>query len=78
MRTELDRRHTTWRGLVAGVLAATLAMMKRLYRKPRGGRRRSFRQVALALNDAGRPTRQGGPWQAATVRGILMRRTKGA
>jgi DNA invertase Pin-like site-specific DNA recombinase len=53
---------------------ATLAKMKALFRKPRGGRRRSFRQVADALNAAGLKTRQDGQWQAATVRGILIRK----
>jgi len=55
--------------------AETLKMMRRLYRKPRGGKRLSFGAVAKALNEAARPTRQGGPWQAATVRGILLRKT---
>lgn len=54
--------------------ADTVAMMRKLYRKPKGRERRSYRQIVEALNAAGRTTRQGGLWQAATVRGILLRK----
>ncbi|HUS45346.1 MAG TPA: recombinase family protein [Phycisphaerae bacterium] len=54
--------------------AETLKMMSKLYRKPRGGERRSFGEIAKALNEAGRPTRTGKPWAAPTVKGILGRK----
>ena len=51
----------------------TLARMRKLYRKPKGRDRMSYAAIAKVLNDEGYSTRQGGPWQAATVRGIVLR-----
>lgn len=53
--------------------AETLARMKALRRKPRGKPRLSYAKVADALNAENHPTRGGGQWYAASVRGILER-----
>jgi len=50
-----------------------LEAMRRLARKPRGGQRRSYAQVAAELNASGVPTRTGTPWAATVVRRILQR-----
>jgi len=47
--------------------AETLDRIKQLRRKPRGGKRRSFGQVAGILNAEGRPTRTGRPWSRSAV-----------
>ena len=47
--------------------------IRQLRRKPRAGRRASFAAIAETLNDEGYPTRQGGPWRAATVHCIVRR-----
>lgn len=51
----------------------TLAMMRRLRRKPAKGERLSLAGVAAALDAAGRKTRGGGKWTAEAVRKILSR-----
>lgn len=60
-----------------------LVRLKELYRqlprsqwRKRGNlilKRRSFRQIAVKLNQEGIPTRTGKPWTEGTVRGILKR-----
>ena len=50
----------------------TLARMRQLHRKPRGGDRLSYRRIAAVLNAEGLRTRQGGPWHGATVRAIVL------
>lgn len=52
----------------------TLAMMRRLRRKPVNGERLSLAGVAAALDAAGRKTRGGGKWTAEAVRKILGRK----
>lgn len=52
---------------------ATLAMMRKLRRKPVKGGRLSLAGVAAALDEAGRKTRGGGKWTAEAVRKILSR-----
>jgi DNA invertase Pin-like site-specific DNA recombinase len=63
-------------GTRPGELAVVDRILK-LRRKPRNGDRMSFARVARLLNDEGAPTRTGGPWAAATVRQIAMRRLPG-
>jgi DNA invertase Pin-like site-specific DNA recombinase len=53
--------------------AETLALIRRLRRKPRGGERISFDKVAAKLNAMGVPTRTGKPWLGGTVNGIVKR-----
>ena len=52
---------------------AVLKRMKRLHRKPRGGERPSYYQVAKRLNEEGLTSRSGRPWSYASVRRILTR-----
>ena len=47
--------------------------MRALYRKPRGGERRSWAEIARILNAEGHATRTGVPWSGMTVRQILAR-----
>ena len=47
--------------------------MRELRRKPRGGKRRSFADMAAILNEEGHPTRHGGPWTRGAVHKILSR-----
>lgn len=54
----------------------TVETMRRLRRKPRGGRRMSFAAIAAELDRQGRPTRGGGRWTAEAVRKIVTRKTK--
>ncbi len=53
--------------------AETVALIRRLRRKPRGGERLSYDAIAARLNAEGVPTRTGKPWAGATVCGILKR-----
>ena len=53
--------------------AKVLDRMKQLRRKPRGGRRKSFAQIAAILNAEGCATRTGKPWNPGTVWAILRR-----
>lgn len=53
--------------------AETLALIKRLRRKPRGGERLSVAAIAAKLNEMGIPTRSGKPWAPATIYGIVTR-----
>ena len=51
-----------------------LAKIRRLNRKPRGGRRPSFQRIADALNAEGVPTRYSRkPWDRGTIRAIVRR-----
>jgi DNA invertase Pin-like site-specific DNA recombinase len=47
-----------------------------LRRKPRGGERASFADIADMLNTDGVPTRYGKPWNAAVIRSICVRASK--
>ena len=49
-----------------------IATIKKLRRKPKGGRARSYRVVAEILNANGVPARRGGKWYASTVRGVCL------
>ena len=49
-----------------------------LRRKPRGGERRSYREIAEILNTESVPTRSGCPWSASTVGGIIARERRPA
>lgn len=51
----------------------TLALIRRLRRKPRGGERLSYDAIAARLNADGVATRTGRPWAGATVYGIVQR-----
>jgi DNA invertase Pin-like site-specific DNA recombinase len=51
----------------------TLALIRRLRRKPRGGKRLSYDAIAVRLNADGVPTRTGKLWAGPTVCGILTR-----
>ena len=53
--------------------AETLALIRRLRRKPRGGERLSYDSIAAKLNEMGAPTRTGKAWMGATVCGIVKR-----
>jgi DNA invertase Pin-like site-specific DNA recombinase len=48
--------------------------IRRLRRKPRGGKRRSLREIADILNDEGFVTRSGCIWSASIVQGIVERK----
>lgn len=50
-----------------------LKRIRALRRKRKGTGRMSFQRIADTLNDEALPTRQGGLWAAATIRGILTR-----
>ncbi len=50
-----------------------LRRMKQLYRKPRGGKRLGFYQIARILSEEGQPTRTGKGWSGPAVKGILTR-----
>jgi len=47
--------------------------MRRLRRKPKGRKCLSYAAIADRLNEAGHPTRQGGPWKAGSVQAVLKR-----
>lgn len=49
----------------------TLALIRRLRRKPRNGERLSYDAIAARLNADGVPTRSGKLWAGPTVCGIL-------
>ncbi len=53
-----------------------LARLKQLARKPRGGKRRSLREIADTLTAEGFPTRSGRPWSRSTVHSLLGRTLK--
>ena len=53
--------------------AATVALMRKLHRKPRGGTRLTFGQIAGKLNDLGVAPRRAEKWSAETIRAILAR-----
>ncbi len=53
--------------------ADTLARIRQLRRKPRGGKRLSVAKIADRLNAEGRPTRGGNPWKPGSVYAILKR-----
>jgi len=53
--------------------AETLALMRRLRRKPRGGERLSYDAIAARLNAEGLSTRTGKAWMGPTVCGIVKR-----
>jgi len=47
--------------------------MQQLYRKPRGGKRRSYYKIAQVLNEEGCTTRSGGQWTVTQVQRVLNR-----
>jgi len=49
----------------------TLARMRKLRRKPRGGTRRSYAEIARILNEEQRPPRKAAEWSRGTVAAIL-------
>ena len=51
----------------------TLARMKVLYRNPRRRKRLSCGKIAAILNEEGRPTRTGRPWNPGTVWALMRR-----
>jgi DNA invertase Pin-like site-specific DNA recombinase len=53
--------------------AETLALIRQLRRKPRGGERLSYDAIAARLNAEGVPTRTGKAWAGPTVCGIVKR-----
>jgi len=53
--------------------AETLDQIQLLRRKPRGGDRRSFGEIAAALNTAGLRSRLGRPWNRGSVYAICRR-----
>jgi DNA invertase Pin-like site-specific DNA recombinase len=53
--------------------AETATLIRRLRRKPRGGKRLSFDAIAAQLNLDGVRSRTGRPWAGPTVHGILRR-----
>ena len=52
---------------------STLNYMQQVARKPRGGQKLSFAQIADRLNQEGHSTRSGKPWKRGTVHAILSR-----
>jgi len=53
--------------------AETLDQIRLLRRKPRGGLRRSFAEIATALNEAGLRSRSGRSWNRGSVHAICKR-----
>lgn len=53
--------------------AETLALIRKLSRKPRGGKRLSFDAIAARLNAMGVASRTGKAWAGATVDEMLKR-----
>ncbi len=53
--------------------AAVAERIRQLHRKPRGGRRLSFKAIADRLNAESVPTRYGEPWRPSTVGSIVKR-----
>ena len=53
--------------------AAVIERMRALRRKPKGGQRRSFAEIASILNEEGVLSRTGKPWAPEVVRRILLR-----
>jgi hypothetical protein len=49
----------------------TLEMIRALRRKPKGGKRKSFADIAQKLNDDGIPSRTGKPWHPEVIRRLL-------
>lgn len=55
------------------VAPETVAYIRRLRRKPRGMRRRkTYREIAEILGEAGIPTLNGQPWNLQTIRHVLQ------
>jgi len=52
-----------------------LLLIRELHRKPRGGARRSYAEIADELNQRGMPTRTGKPWSRGVVWALLKRAT---
>lgn len=52
----------------------TLALIRKLGRKPRNGQRLSYAKIAAKLNADGVPTRMGGKWNPRSVYGILNKK----
>lgn len=52
---------------------AIVARIRQLRRKPRGGKRATFAEIAERLNTEGLPTRTGSQWRAGTVHRIVRR-----
>jgi DNA invertase Pin-like site-specific DNA recombinase len=52
---------------------AIIAMVRKLRRKPRNGRRKSYASIAAQLNEQGDKTMAGKPWTAANVQNVLRR-----
>ena len=52
---------------------AILDRIRALYRKPRGGERLTYQQIAARLNADNVPSRTGRPWSRGTVRKLLSR-----
>jgi DNA invertase Pin-like site-specific DNA recombinase len=50
-----------------------LKLIRDLHRKPRGGVRRTFAEIADELNRRGMPTRAGGPWKRGVVWALVRR-----
>ena len=50
-----------------------LQLIRELHRKPRGGVRRSYAEMADELNRRGAPTRSGSPWSRGVVWALLRR-----
>lgn len=53
--------------------AATVDRIRDLYRKPRGGRRRSMAQIAQVLNEEGLNPHSGAQWNRGSVWALLKR-----
>lgn len=51
--------------------AGTLALIRSMRRKPKGGERQSFSAIAEKLNSDGIPTRTGKPWHPEVIRRLL-------
>ena len=52
--------------------AATLALIRSMRRKPKGGERQSFAAIAEKLNFDRIPTRMGKPWHPEVIRRLLV------
>ena len=49
----------------------TVALIRKLRRKPRGGKRKTYQEIADELNLTGVSTRNGQPWSLQTVKNAL-------
>ena len=52
---------------------ASIAALRELYRKPRGGARRSFAKIAAMMNERELPSKTGRPWTRGTVQHQIAR-----